>query len=104
MRTSILAATLLLIGCESGDPAGSAPAVSQNILDGLTALREQQNAPPNAFDQELPFELSQRQSWMNCDGYITSNASAGFCEPTVPDTWGPLQFEDKLFFFVPLSG
>jgi hypothetical protein len=119
MRASILAATLMLVGCNSSGPAndsktsvpGSAarepaavPEIPPYVLDGLTAWRERNPAPPSALDQQLPISPLLRQNWMNCDGFLTSNSSAGFCEQTPPATWRPFQFEGKPYFFIPLSG
>jgi hypothetical protein len=43
------------------------------------------------------------ESWLDCDGYLTRNATERFCEQAPPDDWRPRDFDGERYYFIPLG-
>ena len=71
----------------------------------LKALRDPPFESRRQFELEVPFDLEAPRGggWLNCRGYLTNNATAGFCEGEPPANWRPFIFDGQRYFVVPLG-
>jgi hypothetical protein len=57
--------------------------------------------PPREWPPNL---LLPGRSWLDCEGFLTRNESAGFCEAEPPSDWMPFLFQGRLYYRIPLGG
>ena len=127
MRMSLLLMSTLLFGCspavepESGDPDAdgvtgpglqddgetASPQAGQSAPDANDGLGARIIVPDTRFQGLRPPQVRSRPAnpaWWNCEGFLTNNPAAGFCEDEPPENWEPFEYEGRQYYFVPLSG
>ena len=96
----IPADSILLEALPEDPVAGAAREALEERADEFLASVEDLREQIRSLFPETPPRAG---SWLDCEGYRTNNASAGFCEDAPPPDWRPFEFQGRQYFVVPLG-
>lgn len=92
---SILAASSIVAACTSIAPDVETASTDAHQPD-VTAEQDQSFEPGKKF----PYTA---QTFLDCDAYLTSRETDGYCSDDVPPDWQSFEFDGERYFHIPLA-